>query len=104
MRWRIVVWVVAGFALVYLLAIAGIFVLMSGPPERFARAIASMPQPLVFAALPFEPLWSVARAGRLAVGDPAPDFELQTTDRTARVHLSAFRGRMPVVLVFGSYT
>lgn len=49
-------------------------------------------------------MWKVARAGRLHIGDAAPDFNLKTTDRKARVQLSSFRGNQPVVLVFGSYT
>ncbi len=54
--------------------------------------------------LPFQPLWMRARAGRLAVGDQAPDFDLETYDHGGRVRLSPFRGSKPVVLVFGSYT
>jgi peroxiredoxin len=49
-------------------------------------------------------MWNVARGGRLAVGEEAPDFDLRTVDKTARVKLSSFRGKQPVVLVFGSYT
>ena len=57
-----------------------------------------------FMVLPFEPLWSVARCGRLRTGDAAPDFDLSTLDRTARVRLSSFEHQKPVVLIFGSYT
>ena len=45
---------------------------------------------------------SDARAPK--VGDLAPDFELQNADGTTAVQLSAFRGKRPVALVFGSYT
>jgi peroxiredoxin len=38
------------------------------------------------------------------VGDAAPDFKLKTLDGAREVQLSAFRGKRPVVLVFGSYT
>jgi peroxiredoxin len=41
---------------------------------------------------------------RLQVGDMAPDFRLKTQDGTREVQLSAFRGKQPVVLFFGSYT
>jgi len=41
---------------------------------------------------------------RLAVGDPAPDFTLQRSDGGGDITLSDFRGRKPVVLVFGSIT
>lgn len=40
----------------------------------------------------------------LRVGDPAFDFRLRTKDGRKEVQLSSFRGRSPVVLVFGSYT
>jgi peroxiredoxin len=38
------------------------------------------------------------------VGDTAPDFQLSTLDHKSEVQLSSFRGKQPVVLVFGSYT
>ena len=38
------------------------------------------------------------------VGGVAPDFTLKTTDGKSEVQLSGFRGKRPVVLVFGSYT
>ena len=88
---------------VYLVLSATLFGIMKQPPERFARFAAHMPGPL-FMLLPFEPLWKMARGGHLHIGDPAPDFDLPTVDKTARVRLSAFRGDRPVVLVFGSYT
>jgi hypothetical protein len=40
----------------------------------------------------------------LKVGDPAPDFTLPDPQGTRQVTLSTFRGKKPVVLVFGSYT
>lgn len=41
----------------------------------------------------------------LKVGDPAPDFTLRELGGDKRpITLSSFRGRQPVVLVFGSYT
>jgi hypothetical protein len=40
----------------------------------------------------------------LRVGDAAPDFKLKTTDGSREVTLSSFKGKRPVVLVFGSYT
>jgi len=42
--------------------------------------------------------------GKLRVGDPAPDFKLKTKDGSREVQLSSFKGKGPVVLVFGSYT
>ena len=38
------------------------------------------------------------------VGDLAPDFTLADISGTESVTLSDFRGKKPVVLVFGSYT
>jgi peroxiredoxin len=39
-----------------------------------------------------------------AVGQVAPDFTLRTSDGEKTVTLSQFRGKKPVVLVFGSFT
>jgi hypothetical protein len=102
-RMRVALKILAGLAAVYILLSAALFAVMEQPPERFARIIAKLPWPL-FVALPLEPLWKVARTGHLRAGDAAPDFDLETLDKTARVRLSAFRGQKPVVLVFGSYT
>jgi hypothetical protein len=95
---------VAGvLAVVYALLTAGFYWVMCQPVDRFTRIMAKVPWP-VFVVLPFEPLWNSARGGALDVGEPAPDFTLDTTDKKARVQLASFRGQRPVVLVFGSYT
>jgi hypothetical protein len=39
-----------------------------------------------------------------AVGEMAPDFKLPTQDGTRTISLRQFRGKKPVVLVFGSFT
>jgi Ca2+-binding EF-hand superfamily protein len=39
-----------------------------------------------------------------AVGDAAPEFKLRTQDGDREYRLSQFRGRKPVVLIFGSFT
>ena len=65
--------------------------------------MARMPGPL-FLAFPFETLWSRARAGTLNPGDEASDFRLPALDTHIPVSLASFRGSMPVVLIFGSYT
>ena len=44
------------------------------------------------------------QAEELKPGDPAPDFELKKLDGAGKVKLSVFRGKKPVVLIFGSYT
>jgi hypothetical protein len=95
--------ILAGLAAAYLLFCAAILAIMRQPPVRFAKAIAKVPGPM-FLALPFETLWSYARGGHVQPGDTAPDFDLRMLDKTARVQLRSFRGREPVVLIFGSYT
>src|SRR3989442_8129653 len=87
----------------YLVILGGFLALMYQPPTRFAKAVAHLPEPF-FGILLLEPLWLFARSGHLEVGKIAPDFRLQTPDRTSYVQLSSFRGEKPVVLVFGSYT
>jgi len=42
--------------------------------------------------------------GTLRVGDLAPDFELKRVKAGKSVRLSAFRGKRPVALLFGSFT
>jgi hypothetical protein len=76
---------------------------MSQGPEAIGRFMARVPGPM-YMVMPFETLWNRARAGTLAVGDLAPDFELPTADGGRRVRLSEFRDQRPVVLIFGSYT
>lgn len=95
--------ILAGLVALYLVFCFAIFAIMCQPPVRFAKAIARVPGPL-FLVLPFETLWSFARGGRVQPGADAPDFDLETLDKSARVQLSSFRGREPVVLIFGSYT
>jgi hypothetical protein len=100
---RAFVRILAAVVVAYLVLCGALLAVMMQPPEQFARVAARMPMPL-FMLLPFEPLWSIARGGHLHTGDPAPDFDLETLDKTARVRLSSFRGQKPVVLVFGSFT
>ena len=76
---------------------------MHQPPERFGRVMARMPVAAYF-VIPFETLWTRARAGTLQPGQAAPDFSLALLDKSATMQLSSFRGKEPVVLVFGSYT
>ena len=76
---------------------------MRQPPETFGHVMARMPVAAYF-VIPFETLWTRARAGALQPGQPAPDFSLPALDKGQAVQLSSFRGREPVVLIFGSYT
>ena len=100
---RIVKTIAVALLVAYLALIGLTYAFMRQPPESFAAAIAKMPGPL-FMVLPFETLWSSARAGVLQTGDMAPDFHLKTLDRAGDVSLTKFRGKQPVVLIFGSYT
>jgi len=78
---------------------------MLQPPEHFAWVMSKMPGPVPFLVLPFETLWTRARAGKLAIGDAAPDFTLAKLDHSDPIQLSSLTAQgKPVVLVFGSYT
>ena len=79
--------ILLGLVTAYVLFCAAILATMWQPPLRFAKAIAKVPGPM-FLVLPFETLWSVARGGHLRTGDTAPDFDLETLDKSARVRLS----------------
>ena len=96
-------WTVLGALVGYVVFLAGMFIVMCQPPQRFGQIMLYVPMPAMM-IVPFEPMWNVARGGATRVGDMAPDFELPTVDRKARVRLASFRGKRPVVLVFGSYT
>jgi hypothetical protein len=87
----------------YVCVLISIYVVMRQPPDRFGQIMARMPM-AIFMIVPFEPMWTIARGGDLRIGDLAPDFTLRTADKTGHVQLSSFRGKQPVVLVFGSYT
>ena len=94
---------IAVLALVlYVGALAGFLAVMRHP-TLFGRVMRRVPEH-AFAVIPFKQLWFIARAGRLKPGDAAPDFDLRGQDKKSRVRLASFRGREPVVLVFGSYT
>jgi hypothetical protein len=76
---------------------------MHQSPEEFGHFMSKLPMPAYF-VIPFETLWSRARRGNVNLGDNAPDFNLESQDKSGYVRLSSFRGQKPVVLVFGSYT
>ena len=96
---------VVALAVVYVALCGTVAVAMKQTPERFGAFMKRMPAAVVWGGLPAKRMWLWARRGVLAVRDPAPDFNLRTTqDRPRRVSLSSYRGDRPVVLVFGSYT
>jgi hypothetical protein len=76
---------------------------MHRSPEGFARVMSHMPWE-IFLVVPFETLWTRARAGTVQIGDPAPDFALAKLDKSATVRLSEINQNQPVVMIFGSYT
>ena len=92
-----------GVGSLYLLVLAGFYIAMCQPPERFGAIMSKFPMPAMM-VIPFRPLWMSARAGRLAVGDAAPDFALPTTDHSRTIKLSEEWRDRPVALIFGSYT
>jgi hypothetical protein len=91
-------------AAVWAVGCALIYSEMTKPPEEFGRFMARIPGPVAFLAFPFETLWTRARAGKLQVGDMAPDFTLLKIDKSESVRLASLNQNHPVVLVFGSYT
>ena len=76
---------------------------MHRSPEDFARVMSHMPWE-IFLVVPFETLWTQARAGTVQIGDPAPDFALTKLDKSGSVRLSELNRTQPVVMIFGSYT
>ena len=103
--WKAVAVTLCVLAPLWLCASAALYYVMLEPPEHFARVMSKLPGPVPFLLLPFETLWMRARAGKLAIGDPAPDFSLTKLDHSGQIQLSSFTAQgKPVVLVFGSYT
>jgi hypothetical protein len=100
---KLLVRIAASLAALYTVVTAILFGVMLQSPDRFAATMKHVPWP-AFVALPFKPLWNVARAGHVRVGEMAPDFSLESPDHKSTFQLSSLRGQKPVVLVFGSYT
>ena len=73
------------------------------PPPRSKKPTAGMPFPLTLVKG-----FVSGEIGSLhegpSVGQPAPNFTLKTFDKEKTISLSKFRGKKPVVLVFGSFT
>jgi|SRR5580700_12044666 hypothetical protein len=101
--WKVLAKIAVSIVALYAVMTAVLFGVMLQSPDRFAATMKHVPWP-AFAALPFKPLWQVARRGNVNVGDMAPDFSLETPDHKSSFRLSSLRGEKPVVLVFGSYT
>jgi hypothetical protein len=95
--------ILAPLGALYFLVLAGFDYAMHQPPETFSRVMMHV-GPVPFLLFPFETMWKSARAGHLQIGDQSPDFTLPRLDHAGAATLSSFRGREPVVLIFGSYT
>jgi hypothetical protein len=95
--------VFGALAVLYAVVSGLLFAAMKQSPDDFAQTMKHVPW-AAMVVLPFEPLWDVARAGRVGPGDAAPDFALESPDHKTRFQLSSIRGQRPAVLVFGSYT
>jgi len=103
-RWKkITAAILTGVFVLWLAFVSFIWHAMHKPPEDFARVMSHMPWE-VFLVVPFETLWTRARAGTLNMGDSAPDFSLLKLDKTDTVHFSEINKTQPVVMIFGSYT
>jgi len=100
---RIALKVLILLPVIYVVLLGALFAVMCQGPEVFTRVMAKTPE-AAFMVIPFKPLWLRARAGSLKPGDEAPSLSLETYDKKSRVQLSDFKGKQPVVLVFGSYT
>jgi len=100
---RILLRIAAAVALLYLVLAGSLAWAMRQPPSVFGAIMAKMPS-WAFMTLPFESLWRNARAGHLDHGELAPDFALNPAEGGSPVRLSSLRGKVPVVLIFGSYT
>lgn len=94
--------ILLGLAALYLFLLGGLWAVMHHP-VLFGRVMMHVPDP-ASRVIPFKRLWFAARGGSLKAGDPAPDFNLPTTDKKTYVKLSSLRGQRPVVLIFGSYS
>jgi hypothetical protein len=89
---QLVTWTLVGGAAAYVALLAGMFVVMYQPPERFGQVMRHFPMramPLV----PFEAMWNVARRGPTRAGGMAPEFALPTEPaggpRFRQLHLTA---------------
>ncbi len=73
------------------------------PPPRPKKPTAGMPTPMTLVKGLFNGEIGSLHEGP-SVGQLAPNFTLKTPDKAKALSLSRFRGKNPVVLVFGSFT
>lgn len=97
------IWAIGIVGIAWAANVTLVYERMRATPADFNRFMSGVPMPAMM-AVPFETLWSRARAGALSSGDLAPDFDLAMHHGSQRVRLSELRGVRPVLLIFGSYT
>jgi hypothetical protein len=105
-NWRLPRWVLPSAGVLFaawLGFLAYINWAMHQSPEKFGHVMARTPMPAYF-VIPFETLWSRARAGRVNVADAAPSLTIKRLEDKTPVDLGSLWSQRPVVLVFGSYT
>ena len=73
------------------------------PPPPPKDPTAGMPSPMILLKGLFDGEIGSFHEGPV-VGQLAPDFTLRTFNRATSITLSKFRGKKPVILVFGSFT
>lgn len=81
---------------------AGLFPPPPNVAAMAARAAEGPAEPTLIKGILSGELGSICEGPR--IGAKAPDFELETEDGKQKVHLADFRGKKPVVLIFGSFT
>lgn len=102
-RRKVIVSILAVLAVAWLGFFGFMYHTMCQPPDQFAQVMAKLPE-FAYFLMPFETMWTHARAGNLQVGDQAPDFSLTKSDKSGKLELAALNQHQPVVLIFGSYT
>src|SRR3954451_1176452 len=71
---------------------------------RHGRGMAPPDSPLTLQDVMSRADYRDLRTPKVAVGGPAPHFELPRVDRKGKVRLRSLLDELPVALVFGSYT
>jgi hypothetical protein len=71
---------------------------------RHRRGLAPPDSPLTLQDVMSRADYKDLRTAKVAVGDLAPDFQLARVDRNGTVRLRSLLDKLPVALVFGSYT
>lgn len=93
------------FAAIFASTLFWIGVMVSDPPDPAREFIEKMDKAPAGERVPH---WDKIKVlmSRVApqVGESAPDFSLKTLDGKQTISVSQFAGKMPVVLIFGSYT